>query len=213
MITLQIRTVFFDLDGTLWPPHRVALPAFRRVLEELDSPVPHDDVLLPTLGYPIEEIWQTLLPDASSEVRQKANHLMAKAELELLSQGWAQPFPGVSDTLEKLHAAGVTLCVLSNCEPGYLQAVPDALGIGHLFAARFCAGDFPGLTKSQILSQVLSCFPQPAAMVGDRWHDIDAGKENNLLTIGCAYGLGETQELAKADYVIQRFSQLAEILL
>lgn len=213
MIILHIRTVFFDLDGTLWPPHSVALPAFQRVLQELGCPIPGDDALLATLGYPTEEIWQKLLPNAASEVRQQANLLMEKAELELLRQGRAQPFPEVNSTLKRFFDAGVNLCILSNCEGGYLQAVPDALGIGHYFTARFCAGNFPGLTKSQILGQVLPRFPQPAAMVGDRWHDIEAGKDNNLLTIGCAYGLGNEQELAAADYRIRQFSQLEQILL
>ncbi|NLW17723.1 MAG: HAD family hydrolase [Firmicutes bacterium] len=210
---MQVRTVFFDLDATLWPPHSVALPAFRQVLEELGQPVPRDEVLLSTLGYPTEEIWQELLPSASDRLRQQAKRLMEQVEVDLLKQGRAQPFPGVKSTLQRLQAAGITLCILSNCDRQYLQAVPDALGIGHLFSARFCAADFPGLTKSQILNRVLPRFSQPAAMVGDRWHDIEAGKDNRLLTIGCAFGLGNDQELAAADHRIEQFSQLEQILM
>lgn len=210
---MLIRTVFFDLDATLWPPHSVALPAFRQVLEELRQPVPSDEVLLGTLGYPTEEIWQKLMPNASSELQLQANALMVEKELAILEQGLAQPFPGVSATLQRLCDAGLALCILSNCDSEYLQAVPDTLGIGHYFTERFCAGDYPGLTKSEILRQVLPRFQQPVAMVGDRWHDIEAGRDNNLLTIGCAFGLGREQELARADHRIQHFAQLEQILL
>lgn len=210
---MSIRTVFFDLDATLWPPHSVALPAFHQVLKELAQPVPGDEVLLGTLGYPTEEIWQQLMPNATPELQQQANALMGKTELALLEQGRAQTFPGVSATLQRLHDAGLVLCILSNCDSDYLQAVPDALDIGHYFNERFCAGDYPGLTKSEILRQVLPRFRQPAAMVGDRWHDIEAGRDNGLLTIGCAFGLGEEQESLEADYRIHDFRELEQLLL
>jgi phosphoglycolate phosphatase-like HAD superfamily hydrolase len=60
---MQTRTVFFDLDATLWPPHSVAIPAFRLALEDPGQPVPSDEILLSTLGYPTEEIWQKLMPN------------------------------------------------------------------------------------------------------------------------------------------------------
>lgn len=210
---MSIRTVFFDLDATLWPPHSVALPGFRQVLAELGQPIPSDEALLGTLGYPTPEIWQKLMPDATDELQQQANTLMGEKEVALLKQGLATPFPGVSETLQRLRDSGLVLCILSNCDSYYLQAVPDALGIGHYFTERFCAADFPGLTKSEILRQVLPCFQQPAAMVGDRWHDMEAGSDNNLLTIGCAFGLGQDKELATADHRIQHFAQLESILL
>ncbi len=210
---LPIRTVFFDLDATLWPPHDVAVTAFRQVLEKLGQPVPSDEVLLSNLGYQTSEIWQRLLPNATPELQQQARQLMGVTELALLKQGTARPFPGVVQTLAQLHQAGLVLCILSNCEGNYLRAVPDALGIGRYFSNRFCAEDYPGRTKSEILRQVLPSFEQPAAMVGDRWHDIKAGLSNGLLTIGCAFGVGQENELAAAHYRIQEFSQLTTILL
>lgn len=175
--------------------------------------MPSDDVLLGTLGYQTEEIWRMLLVDARPEVQQKANKLMGDIELSLLQEGQAQPFPGVPKTLQRLQDAGLTMCILSNCDSDYLQAIPDALGIGHYFKERFCAADFPGLTKSEILRNALPRFQKPAAMVGDRWHDIEAGLDNDLLTIGCSFGLGQKHELAKSDYLINDFRELEHLLL
>ncbi|NLY54787.1 MAG: HAD family hydrolase [Firmicutes bacterium] len=208
-----VKTVFFDLDGTLWPAHSVALPAFQLTLARLQQPVPSDDVLIRTLGYPTHEIWQQLLPTASVAARQEAARIMGEIELELLAAGQGETFPGVESTLKQLQQAGIVLCILSNCDADYLQAVPDALGIGHYFHKRFCAADFPGLSKSQILRHVLPGFAIPAAMVGDRWHDMEAGLANNLLTIGCAFGLGSAQELEAAHHCIDNFSDLTELFL
>ncbi len=209
---MRTRTVFFDLDGTLWPPHSVVLPAYRRVFQELSLPSPTDQVLLDTLGYQNEDIWRRLLPESEQRVWQLADSLMAQAELELISSGLARPFPGVADTLVKLRDAGCDLHILSNCGPSYLRAVPDALGIGQFFAGRFCAGDFPGKTKAEIMAVVLPGMGLPGAMVGDRWHDIAAGKENGLLTVGCQFGVGQAGELSEADHVISSFPELLAIL-
>lgn len=209
---MRVKTVFFDLDGTLWPPHSVVLPAFRQVFCELGLPVPADDILLDTLGYPIDEIWLRLLPTAEAATRDLANQMMGQAETALITEGKGTLFAGVAHTLEALSTAGCALYILSNCQSEYLQVVPDALGIGQFFTGRFCAGEFPGLSKAEILTKLLPTVQQPAAMVGDRWHDIAAGKQNGLLSIGCSYGLGTDQELAEADVLIRAFPELLSIL-
>ena len=209
---MRVKTVFFDLDGTLWAPHSVVLPAFRQVFLELGSLVPADETLLDTLGYPIDEIWLRLLPESDAATRELANHMMGRAEMALIAAGWGSPFSGVANTLAALSSAGCALYILSNCQSEYLQVVPDALGIGQYFTGRFCAGGFPGLSKAEILAKVLPTVQLPAAMIGDRWHDIAAGKQNGLLAIGCSYGLGRDQELAEADSLIRSFPELLSIL-
>ncbi len=208
----KVRTVFFDLDGTLWQPRDVVLPAYHLAFERLGKPVPDEVTLLDTMGYPNAEIWERLLPGASAKERMQANELMGVAEQEVLSQGLAGPFPGVKTTLKQLHEQGVTLSIISNCDRHYLQAVPDSLGIGELFSHRFCAEDYRGLTKAQILRKLLPRFPEPAAMVGDRHHDIQAGLQNGLLTIGCLFGFGKQEEFEGADHLIHNFVELLEVL-
>lgn len=209
---MRTKTVFFDLDGTLWPPHSVVLPAYRRVFRELALPVPSDDLLLDTLGYQNADIWQRLLPETDSAIWARADRLMEQAEHDLIRAGHGQPFPGVSETLAALQGLGCQLHILSNCGTKYLQAVPDALGIGCFFAERFCAGGFPGLSKAEIMASVLPRMSLPAAMVGDRWHDIAAGRQNGLFTVGCSYGVGRSGELVEADRIINSFPELLPLL-
>ncbi|MGI6357354.1 MAG: HAD family hydrolase [Bacillota bacterium] len=209
---MRVKTVLFDLDGTLWAPHSVVLPAYRRVFDQLGLPLPDEDTLLDTLGYQNDQIWRRLLPEADSATRERADRLMEQAEHDLLLAGHGEPFPGVRGTLAALVEAGCSLYVLSNCGAKYLHTVPECLGIDTYLQDRFCAGDFPGLSKQQILSTVLPQLQLPAAMVGDRWHDIAAGKGNGLLTIGCRFGMGDEQELSQADHLIDQFSDLLKVL-
>ncbi|MGI6343849.1 MAG: HAD family hydrolase [Bacillota bacterium] len=207
----SVRQIFFDLDGTLWPPESVVLPAFRQTFQQLGLPLPAEATLLKTLGYPVDEIWRMLLPGLPAAVRCRARSLMGEAELAILRSGGGAAFPGVRETLLRLREAGIQLYILSNCETDYLQLVPDALGLADCFDGRYCADQFPGLTKAEILQQILQRRPLPAAMVGDRFHDIEAGKLNNLFTVGCRFGHGDDAELAGADCVIDSFLQLTSI--
>jgi phosphoglycolate phosphatase len=52
-------------------------------------------------------------------------------------------------------------------------------------------------------------------MVGDRHHDVDAGRAHGLHTIGVTWGIGSAAELgeAGADHVVDAPSQLEELLL
>jgi len=209
---MTIKSVVFDLDGTLWPPQSIVLPAYKKAFSQMPFPCPSDEALLETLGHQFDVIWQKLIPEASPEQKDRANELMARAEAEALGSLEAHPYPGVKEILTQLHEAGVSLYILSNCERHYLLEVPDKLGIGHFFADRFCAEDYPGLTKSEILTRVLSNIPQPAVMVGDRFHDMEAGRDNGITTIACLFGFGVPKELAEADYKTASFAEVGKVL-
>jgi phosphoglycolate phosphatase len=56
--------------------------------------------------------------------------------------------------------------------------------------------------------------PAAAAIVGDRMHDIVAGKRNGIYTIGVTYGYGSKRELldAGADEICGSPSELSQLL-
>jgi phosphoglycolate phosphatase len=56
--------------------------------------------------------------------------------------------------------------------------------------------------KSELVQTALKnhqCQPATTAIVGDRHHDIIAGKTNHLYTIGVTYGYGTRKELTTAN--------------
>ncbi|WP_281267796.1 HAD family hydrolase [Sulfoacidibacillus thermotolerans] len=45
-------------------------------------------------------------------------------------------------------------------------------------------------------------------MVGDRLTDVEAGRQNGLYVIGCAFGFAQAEEFAGADRIVKKFSEI-----
>lgn len=213
-IQQSVRTIIFDLDGTLFQTEELAVPAFRDTIsrlrdEGLYSGPGHSDVrLLSMFGKTNTEIWAELLPGVPAGTVAKADEYMLYYELLRLRQGKGGPYPGVAETLTRLKERGYRLCIASNGGEGYVTGVAEFYFAG-LFAGVYSAGGSGTRSKAELVRLILERYADgSAAMVGDRSSDVEAGKANGLLTIGCNYGFGKAEELAGADHVITDFLQI-----
>jgi len=76
-----------------------------------------------------------------------------------------------------------------------------------------CIGEREGLNKISIISNFIKKLKsKKAIVVGDRYYDIESGKANDCITIGCLYGYGKKEELEDADYLIEDIRELRELL-
>ncbi|AZR72854.1 hypothetical protein BBF96_05295 [Anoxybacter fermentans] len=215
----SIKTIIFDLDGTLFQTEELAIPAFYDTISRLrneglyESEIPEKETLLSMFGKTNDQIWAELLPGASSHVIEKADEYMLHYEMLRLKRGEGNPYPGVVETLKVLKKEGYRLCIASNGSEIYVTGVAEYYFPG-LFAAVYSAGGYQTNSKVELVRLIVERFNDgPMAMVGDRSSDIEAGKKNGLLTIGCKYGFGREEELAGADYVINNFTQIRELFL
>ena len=72
--------------------------------------------------------------------------------------------------------------------------------------------------KADIIKYALEttgCKPDDAIMVGDRLHDIQGAKKCGVRSVGVLWGYGSREELeeAGADYIVNDFSELNDVLL
>ncbi|MDY5370862.1 MAG: HAD hydrolase-like protein, partial [Eggerthellaceae bacterium] len=54
------------------------------------------------------------------------------------------------------------------------------------------------------------CFDGPYAVVGDRFHDIDAAVRAGVPSIGCGYGCARPGELDQASVVVESPRQIPD---
>ncbi|MGA9172490.1 MAG: HAD family hydrolase [Thermoactinomyces sp.] len=218
-----MKALIFDLDGTLLQSEKVGLPAFLetfRVLRKeglFKGEMPTEEKIQSVFGMTHEEIWQTLLPDAVEEIRKKADQMMLEFELQLLRESRGEFYPGVKETLHTLNKRGYPLFIASNGVGPYVRGALESGDLTSLFTGIYTAGECKTKSKVDLVSllkekhQVTEGF-----MVGDRSSDIEAGKRNGLLTVGCRYSgfpqFGSQDELAGADYLISSFAEILDLV-
>lgn len=214
------EAVIFDMDGTLFETDTLLVPVHQRVFETLreeklyEQETPPVERLLSCLGMVLEDIWRQVMPDSSEAARKRADDLLLQYELEGLVLGEGELYPYVEQTLQKLKERGVKLFVASNGLEEYVKGVARYKGITELFDGIYSAGEYATVSKVDLVARLLQDHSiQTAWMVGDRSSDVEAGKENGLQAIGCAYAsYGRAAELDGADVLISDFRELIHLL-
>lgn len=218
-----MKAIIFDLDGTLLQTEKVGVPAYRETFIQLkeagDFPgdIPGDEEIHSVFGLTHEQLWNKLLPDATSELKKKANRLMLEKEVALFHKGEGQVYPHVKETLSRLYEAGWPLFIASNGVGTYANTALETEGLIFLFKGIYTSGDYNTRDKTEL---VRLCKKEHGItggyMVGDRSSDIKAGKENGLFTIGCRYEgfakFGKGNELSEADVIIRSFGDLLQLI-
>lgn len=199
------KVVAFDLDGTLAQSELFLVKSYREALENKGLPVAPDEELRNMIGGTLEDNIKIAMPghsmedflDYSREVHRLAASNVRKS---------GKLYPGIPETLAKLRAHGYAIALCSNGTEDYLSSVLGALGLPDYFD--FIQHSVVGCNKSQLLSRIVAQYaPCKTVMVGDRYFDAEAAKNNDVPFIGCGYGLFP-DEVQHADIVISHAEQL-----
>jgi len=206
-----MKTLIFDLDGTLINTSAAVFPAFRSALRMFGVQPPSEDVMARTFGLPDVEIWRTLMPNSTDAERQEAlaaSERFVGEELERLDV----LLPHARETLIELDQRGHVLTVASNCGTQYLDAVLDSQGLRSLFQRPLCLGSVRGVQKADILSAHFQHLAKTdAVMIGDRASDWNAAKEHGIQFVGCNFGFAKPEELEGAETVIHTLPDLLKL--
>ncbi len=213
------EAMIFDMDGTLFQTESLLIPAYHATFDEMrregsyTDETPDENIIIGCLGMLLPEIWRRVLPDADEQVRQRADELFVRYELEYLEKGYGELYPGVAEILNRLKASGIRLFVASNGLEGYVRGVARMKGITPLFEELYSAGEHQTSSKVDLVRLLLERHNlRDAWMVGDRSSDVEAGLKNNLTVIGCDYaGFGDGSELNGSHVRIRSFAELPEL--
>jgi len=124
------------------------------------------------------------------------------------------PYPGVDRVVERL-ARRLPLAVATSKPARFAEPILVELGLRESFRAvvgpDLAARREP---KSETVGRALAALgaPGPTAIVGDRHHDVAAGRAHGLGTIGVTWGFGTRAELeaAGADRIVETPEALLE---
>ena len=201
--------IFLDIDGTLWDSTHIVSEAWNEVL----SPKPEINFvvtpeLLKTLfGKPLSEIAAAIFKDFPKEKQTELIDECCEREHEVLAVKSGIIFDGVVDTIKEL-AKKYPVCIVSNCEAGYIELVCDKLGIKDYIKDGECPG-YSGLEKGDNIKLVMERNGfKDIVYVGDTQGDYEATRIAGVPFVYCKYGFGNPEGY---EYSIEKFSELLEL--
>ena len=193
-----MTAVLLDLDGTLSDSRPGIAASFRFTLGELGHDASVSGDLTWAVGPPIALSMGRLLEQyGDNRVDQAVTIYRARySEVGLYD---CTVYPGVVAMLDRLRAAGSTMCVATSKRRDFADRVIDHLGLRAYMHAVYGALPGGGLDdKQDLLTHILSAEGFAAShtvMIGDRLHDMHAARQNNIRAIGVEWGYGGRAEL------------------
>ncbi len=213
----EVRTLFFDYDGTLHDSLKIYARAFQKAYGYLVKQGLAPDrewsgkEISYWLGFNAKDMWQNFMPDLGTELRQYCSSLIGREMREQIEQGEPVLYEGALETLSYLKQKGYYLVFISNCNFYYLESHRKLFHLDKYFDQMICSEEYEFLPKQEIISFIKNKYLEKMAIIGDRKQDMDAGKKNGLYTIGCQYGYAFNGELDGADIYIDSIKELVNI--
>lgn len=212
--------VIFDLDGTLvdTSPDLVASLNHTIAAEGL-APVTYQD-LTHLVGQGVHMMIQRAyaMRDRTLDEETRARLFDRFMEFYLGNMpGESRPYPGLTDALDRLDAAGFKLAVCTNKIESLTFPLLEKLGLKDRFAAISGGDTFPWRKPDarHILGTVERAGAAPArsVMVGDSVNDIAAAKNAEIRSIAVPFGYSDVPvETLNPDRIIAHFDELTPAL-
>jgi phosphoglycolate phosphatase len=209
--------ILFDLDGTIVNSEDGIYNAIKYSLKKFGIQVLDTSTLKPFIGPPLSESFNLYYGFTGVDLENSVKYYREYYSKTGLYE--VSVYDGVEDLLFNLAKAGKKLVLATSKPEPFAKEVMRHVGLDKYFAYIFGASfDHSRAKKEQVIDYALKTAkidPVRAVMVGDRHHDIDGAKVNNLQSVGVLYGFGDLDELknAKADYIVDTSVDLLNLLL
>lgn len=214
----NIKTIFFDYDGTLHNSIKIYAPSFRKAYDFLvknkhaEKRDFTDTEISYWLGFSSKDMWENFMPNLDENIRNEASKIIGSDMINQLSLGKAVLYEGAIDVLKYLKNKGYDLVFISNCGLKYMEMNKNLFDLDHYFKKMVCSQEHNYIPKYEILKKIKNNYKEDMVIIGDRIQDIESGKKNNIYSIACNYGYGSTKELENADYMIDDIKDIMKLL-
>ncbi len=205
------KIVIFDLDGTLFMTESVTVPAALMAFSENNITNIDEIDIIANIGEKSKDFINNLLHDKEIEDHDKImNEFNVYEKLMISEKG--KLYSKVKDMLEELEELGYTLAICSNGSTEYIDLVLSTCKIKHFF--KYIKGRSMTQSKSEVLRDIINeCEPDFAIVVGDRYHDFESAKDNNIPSVGVSYGYGNENELVKANLISHNTEEIVSSII
>ena len=209
------KIAILDFDGTLGDTTSVIIKTMQATISELGLPARTDEECAAMIGLRLIEIPPVLFPECELE-----GELYASTYRKLFkifnTDGAVVLYPNVIETLKVLDERGIRLTIASSRSKSTLVQYVENLGLSSIITYVLGADDVKqGKPHPEAVNMTLEHFglnAEEAIVVGDTIFDVEMGLNAGTRSCGVTYGNGSKESLSKADYLIDDFAQLLDIV-
>ena len=207
---MNIDSIIFDLDGTLWDAIDITLKAWRNVLlgrTEILRSVTREE-LQGVMGLQLHECAAKLFPYLNTELQMKVTKECCYAECDWIRREGGVLYPDLVETL-KVLSQKLPLFIVSNCNYGYIDAFLEYHDLQTYFVDFQCSGN-TGLLKGENIKKIIDKHNlKHPVYVGDTKGDFDGAKLANIPFVFASYGFGKVEGY---DYIIEKISDMERLV-
>lgn len=207
---MDIDSIIFDLDGTLWNTIEGVCDVWNMILgkhpniKRVISPSDMEKCM----GYTIDVIGKKLFPDLDQSSQINLMKECCDAEQMYLGEHGGILYPKLEETLIALSEK-YKLFIVSNCQDGYIQCFFKAHKLDKYFMDFECSGK-TGLPKGENNKIIIQRNElKNPIYVGDTNGDAESAIVAGIPFVYANYGFGNVE---KYDYVIESFEDLLAIV-
>lgn len=211
----KIKSVIFDLDGTLFSSHKniylCTLKTFKILGMEVNIP---EEKFNKLIGHHFKDIFLEFgiyVNDIEGFIEIFKNHYF-----DFINH--SKPYEGVFETIDFLNEKNINLALLTTKGQDQADRIMKHFGLENKFG--YIMGRRPGMEikpSPEPIHSILNVFnalPGETIMVGDSELDVMAGKNAGTLTAAVTYGYREREDLEKLkpDFLLDNISELKTII-
>lgn len=215
-MTTGIRTLLFDLDGTILDTNELIIQSF---LHALDGLVPAGfgrEQIIPSMGLPLAVQLQGF-----SNLEEVSHLVSMYREINLrLHDEYVKPFPYVQEVLARLHAEGFRIGIVTTkakltTERGLRYTkLYDYVALEGVITIDDVVNPKPHPEPVLKAIEALGADPATTMMIGDSTVDIESAEAAGCISVGVAWSLkGEAKLLESgARHIIHDMRDLYELV-
>ncbi len=207
-----IRTILFDLDGTLIDTNELIIASFTHTIEQYGNRPYSREEILDFIGPPLKDSMDKIDPDRADELM----HTYRKHNIEN-HDAYVKAYEGVVDTIKSLKEAGFKLGIVTTKMRTTVTMGLELTGLDGLFDTIITLDDVtnakPHPEPIVKALEELNSAASEALMVGDNIHDIEGGKNAGTRTAGVAWTVKgrEVLDQLHPDFMLDHMSDLLKI--
>ena len=212
---MNTKIVILDFDGTLGDTTGVIIKTTQETIAEMGLPSRTDEECAAMIGLRLVEIPPVLFPECEVDVDKYAQTYRRLFHI-FNTDGAVELYPNVIETLMELKRRGLTLTIASSRSRASLLQYVENLGLTDTITYVLGADDVQkGKPDPEPVNKTLEKFdykPEEAIVVGDTVFDVRMGLNAGVRACGVTYGNGSRESLSEANWLIDDFAQLLEII-